>query len=656
LTLTKNLDVPRIGPPLDVDDTPRRDRLVVEYNTSTNPVENGAVRDTSGRGNDGVFYGGAVYDATQKALVFDGTASDQFVHTLKNGRSESGNIDYSVSLWFNPTTVNVSRWRAIFAIGVLDRTQPTDNNGDEITLFVKSGDNVLHLQNGGSSFDTTDTVQPGQWVHIVVTYDGTNRKIYLDGSLSISNGYTSINLPKEMLIRLAQSIPNNGEQDEYMDCKISNFKTWFGAALTTEEVKTLYDMGRCDEGHHVVNFSKTRVGIGLGDGEVPRRDLDVRGRMRVGTGLHNIQPSASSGTGANVPTLEVSDSDGSRANPLPTVLQITNALGGGSDWSLTDPFAKLAFATVDASGPGDGGVVGSIGMTCTAGGGGDDSRIIFATDSGVDHSEKMCITKTGRVGIGITNPPAKLYVKTTGSASMGGSWNTTDFVVSHGVGYNAPSQSLGVAMGVDGTGDVSTSRGYLWCMRPNQSWNTLKIQGNKLELIGLTSVTLNGGANVTSDDRLKTEEEFLQNALPTIMKLKPQTYRKHPFLPNDPSKEVTENMTEMPSDLSQLETGLIVQDIWYDAPELRHLVKLGDNANPPEVRPVDPDPNDPTQDPDYSSWGTTPTTLGYQGVFVVALKAIQELNTELQAERVKVTTLESQLASVLTRLDALESA
>jgi hypothetical protein len=36
-------------------------------------------------------------------------------------------------------------------------------------------------------------------------------------------------------------------------------------------------MGRCDEGHHVVNFSKTRVGIGLGDGEAPRAALDVRG-------------------------------------------------------------------------------------------------------------------------------------------------------------------------------------------------------------------------------------------------------------------------------------------------------------------------------------------------------------------------------------------
>ena len=216
----------------------------MEYNTSTNPTFEGAVRDTSGRGNDGVFYGGASYDATQKALVFDGTASDQFVHTLKNGRSESGNIDYSVSLWFNPTTVNVARWRAIFAIGVLDRTQPTDNNGDEITLFVNNGTNALHLQNGGSSVNT-GALNAGQWVHIVVTYDGTNRKIYLDGSLSVSNGYTSLNLPKEMLIRLAQSIPNgDSEIDEYMDCKISNFKAWFGAALTAQEVKTLYDMGR----------------------------------------------------------------------------------------------------------------------------------------------------------------------------------------------------------------------------------------------------------------------------------------------------------------------------------------------------------------------------------------------------------------------------
>ena len=65
LTLTKNLNVPRIGPALDADDTPRRDRLVVEYNTSTNPTFEGAVRDTSGRGNDGILSGLQLVDQMQ---------------------------------------------------------------------------------------------------------------------------------------------------------------------------------------------------------------------------------------------------------------------------------------------------------------------------------------------------------------------------------------------------------------------------------------------------------------------------------------------------------------------------------------------------------------------------------------------------------------
>ena len=296
------------------------------------------------------------------------------------------------------------------------------------------------------------------------------------------------------------------------------------------------------------------------------------------------------------------------------------------------------------------------------------NKMHFRVNGGGENtpSIRMTLVGNGNVGVGIDNPPARMYVKTTAAASMGNAWSEGDFVVSHGGGTTAPSQSLGVAMGVDHVGDASTSRGYLWCMRPNLSWNRFQIKGNELELIGLTSVKLNNGNNVTSDDRLKTEEEFLQNALPTIMKLKPQTYRKHPFLPNDPSKEVTENMSEMPSDLSRIETGLIVQDIWYDTPELRHLVKLGDNANPPEIRPVDPDPSDPTQDPDYSSWGTTPTTLEYQGVFVVAIKAIQELNAELKAEKEKTRVLEDKVemledhltrftVQVTARLAALES-
>jgi hypothetical protein len=43
-------------------------------------------------------------------------------------------------------------------------------------------------------------------------------------------------------------------------------------------------------------------------------------------------------------------------------------------------------------------------------------------------------------------------------------------------------------------------------------------------------------------------------------------------------------------------------------------------------------------------------------IWTVATAALQEVDRQLQAEKEKVTTLETQLASVLTRLDALENA
>jgi hypothetical protein len=81
---------------------------------------------------------------------------------------------------------------------------------------------------------------------------------------------------------------------------MSQFKL-YDTALTAEEVKTLYDMGRCDEGHHVVNFSKTRVGIGLGDGEAPRGVLDVRGDLYLSGNIIRNTSSAKSG-GSWIPT------------------------------------------------------------------------------------------------------------------------------------------------------------------------------------------------------------------------------------------------------------------------------------------------------------------------------------------------------------------
>ena len=65
------------------------------------------------------------------------------------------------------------------------------------------------------------------------------------------------------------------------------------------------------------------------------------------------------------------------------------------------------------------------------------------------------------------------------------------------------------------------------------------------------------------------------------------------------------------------ESGLIAQDIYYDALELRHLIHKGKPETDEEgnSRPLTEIPTsiDPQQDPDYSSWGKDPASVSYIG-------------------------------------------
>jgi hypothetical protein len=258
LTLTRNLTVPRIGPALDADDTPRRDRLVVEYNTSTNPTENGVVKDTSGRGLDGRMVNGSYYDATEKALVFDGT--DDYVKGSIPS-SLAGNHAYSFSMWVKPDAIQAG-YIAVFEMGL--------RTNDRACGLYLNGGVIVHLAFANNLTSTTSVVV-NQWIHIVGTYTSGSRKVYADGVLIGSDTYSSLNIGATEM-----TLGANNEENQEFNGSISNFKL-YDVAITADEVKRLYDMGRCDEGHHVVNFSKTRVGIGLGDGEAPRAELDVRG-------------------------------------------------------------------------------------------------------------------------------------------------------------------------------------------------------------------------------------------------------------------------------------------------------------------------------------------------------------------------------------------
>jgi hypothetical protein len=273
LTLTKSLNVPRIGPALDADDTPRRDRLVVEYNTSTNPTFEGAVRDTSGRGLDGVFYGTNMnYSSTEKAFEFNGTDDYTRSGILTN---MSGDKTVSYSLWINADTLVNTMIVALGEAGVYG------TNGKTGGIFM---DSIGTLYNTvfANGIQVSGAITIGNWIHIVATKvpggSGIDTQtLYVNGLKPSQSNWgtsgTSLSLDDPVI-----TLGASPTLSQHFNGSISNFKL-YDVALTAEEVKRLYDMGRCDEGHHVVNFSKTRVGIGLGDGEAPRGALDVRGNI-----------------------------------------------------------------------------------------------------------------------------------------------------------------------------------------------------------------------------------------------------------------------------------------------------------------------------------------------------------------------------------------
>ena len=225
-------------------------------------------------------------------------------------------------------------------------------------------------------------------------------------------------------------------------------------------------------------------------------------------------------------------------------------------------------------------------------------------------TERLRIKNGGNVGIGVSNPDAKLTVNAYGSEQ-----STNCLIIGAGTG----SQNLRIGVRADGG-----SNNYCWIQSHAGKPLRLNPAGNSIQY-GTGNTTL-------SDDRIKDNEMYIENATDTLLKLKPQVYDKK-LIWNISKLGETSNVKVV------RESGLITQDVWYDAPELRHLVHLGEDAEPGEDKPVTD--NDPTIDPDYTSWGDNVSLLEYTGLIPYLIKSNQELHGEIQALKARITSLEN---------------
>lgn len=110
------------------------------------------------------------------------------------------------------------------------------------------------------------------------------------------------------------------------------------------------------------------------------------------------------------------------------------------------------------------------------------------------------------------------------------------------------------------TGDTSTTTGNI----------SLYAEGH---IISKTFLIVANGSNFTSDDRFKTQEQSVENATETLMKLKPKTYMKHTDYEVSEDNEDPVDLDASGNKISQRkETGLIAQEVLTQVPELEHIV------------------------------------------------------------------------------------
>jgi hypothetical protein len=228
----------------------------------------------------------------------------------------------------------------------------------------------------------------------------------------------------------------------------------------------------------------------------------------------------------------------------------------------------------------------------------------------------------GNVGIGVTNPVSTFQVN-----AYGGEGSTDCLIIGAGTGTGQQNLRIG----------VNWSGNYCWLQSHQQKPLRLNPSGN--------SVQYGMGNSTLSDDRIKDNEMYIENATDTLLKLKPQVYDKK-LIWNISKLGETSNVNVV------RESGLITQDVWYDAPELRHLVHLGEGAEPGEDKPLTD--NDPTIDPDYTSWGDNVSLLEYTGLIPYLIKSNQELHERIVEHDAHIADLESANDAKQRRIDELE--
>jgi hypothetical protein len=297
LTLTKSLNVPRIGPALSQRDLiPRRENLTFEFESGSTWY----ARDMSGGERHGACIGSAPgYNPGVRAFEFD--QADDHVDipgaALFDGSSTGltiGNQLFTFSTWVYSRNLDTNAQGLISGGGASNNTM--------LWLYFNNNRVGWDAYNQGVYWYTP--LSPGKWYHIAIAYDGITksagggtylgRRCYVNGQLIPG---TSDDYGDTSLFNLTSGDFDIGWYKNSSNNELNGFQSgirFYNTNLNAGEILQLYNAGRNIYEHEYLKIDSTAVSIGS---HRPRAALDVGGKIKAEsssvttfTGQHRCVP------------------------------------------------------------------------------------------------------------------------------------------------------------------------------------------------------------------------------------------------------------------------------------------------------------------------------------------------------------------------------
>jgi hypothetical protein len=302
LTLGRSLDVPRVSR-YDVDtETPRPEKLVLDYDTTIHPFHGQIASDRSGRGNDAFTQNQAVYSAADKAYKFDGSG-DVLYCNIPTGNSwggsgtglPTGDAIYTISCWVKTAPTQTVTHPIILYFGSSWTTSQLAG------LYLHDGNKLAHDIGSTGVYTTNQVITAEQWHHVVVVKRGTGniganttyQGLFVDGveitQLTMNGSARTQALGAIDHLSIGGSFNGSmGSFSEVLNGCISKPQIW-NVALEPSEVQKLYRLGRT--GRSMI-LADTSLQIGAGNHSSnhsgPTATLDVHGSAHVSGGFHSM--------------------------------------------------------------------------------------------------------------------------------------------------------------------------------------------------------------------------------------------------------------------------------------------------------------------------------------------------------------------------------